>query len=376
MKTVYRQVQANLIGILPSTPKGHKAKRMNTLCGLVTGLICKGKSALSVMSRGILKNIDSASKTAAAKRFVSNKWIDSKTYYLPFIHDLLAGIIHGLCPTTGIRTVIDGSQIGKNHAALMVSIVWRKRGIPICWLVKNGSKGHFSTQDHIDVLKEAYKILASLLLEMDKTTIPITLLGDGEFDSTEIQDFCKDSSWNYVLRTASNTVLYKDDELFHARDIYPDETHTTFCITDVLFTRKKYGRVNFLSYYNRHKYKAPIVLLSNLDCANAIMEHYDRRFSIECFFRDIKSSSFNVHKTRLKHKDEIHNLLIIACLAFILMVKIARKYDEAKFRKKVQRVRNDQKVLSFFTFAYRLIAFFVENHIQFSFDSQISKNSC
>ncbi len=41
MKTVYRQVRRNLIGILPSTPKGHKAKRVNTLCCLVTGLITK-----------------------------------------------------------------------------------------------------------------------------------------------------------------------------------------------------------------------------------------------------------------------------------------------------------------------------------------------
>ena len=35
----------------------------------------------------------------------------------------------GIYPVRSI--VIDGSQMGKNNAALMISIVWQNRGIPI-----------------------------------------------------------------------------------------------------------------------------------------------------------------------------------------------------------------------------------------------------
>jgi len=50
----------------------------------------------------------------------------------------------------------------------------------------------------------------------------------------------------------------------------------------------------------------------------------------------------------LKQACEVSNLIIIAALAFILLTVLAIQYDKPKWRKKVQRVRKDRKVLSFF----------------------------
>jgi len=73
---------------------------------------------------------------------------------------------------TGITIVIDGSQVGKDNAALLISLVWNGRGIPICWIVKSGGKGHFKVEDHIKVLEQAIKILHSIF--PPKTTITLT----------------------------------------------------------------------------------------------------------------------------------------------------------------------------------------------------------
>ena len=88
--------------------------------------------------------------------------------------------------------MIDGSQMGKNNAALMISIVWQNRGIPICWFVKKGSKGHFKEEEHVQVLQEAYNVLSPILPEK----MPVVLLGDGEFDGIALQKFCLSSSWD------------------------------------------------------------------------------------------------------------------------------------------------------------------------------------
>jgi len=81
-----------------------------------------------------------------------------------------------------------------------------------------------------------------------------------------------------------------------------------------------------------------------------------------------------LHKTRLKKPEEIHNLIIIAALAFIILTILAIRYDSEDWRKKVQRIRKDRKVLSFFTFAFKLIHYFLDNDIAFIFSFQFSKN--
>jgi len=68
-------------------------------------------------------------------------------------------------------------------------------------------------------------------------------------------------------------------------------------------------------------------------------------------------------------------LLLVAALAFLLLTVMAIQYDQPQWRKKVQRVPKDRKVLSFFTFACRLFDHFIDHDIDFGFSFQFSKNS-
>lgn len=370
MKKVFRAIQSRLYNLSEGTPKGHAAKRLNTLSGLVSGMIHKGSSHLVDIGSGIPQNIDANSKTQAAKRFLDNKWTDISVHFLPFLHAFLTGVLMFTQLNNGIVLVIDGSQVGKDNAVLMISLVWRNRGIPIVWLVKEGGKGHFKTADHLQVIREAIKILKTII----PLDIPVTLLGDGEFDSTDIQELCLAKNWNYVLRTACNTVLYKEDEVFPARNISPDEGHNSMFIPQVEFTNARFKYVNFVCWHNDKRHQEPIFLVSNLLCAGEIIEFYDLRYSIECLFKDMKSTAFNIHKTRLKKPQEVKHLVMIAALAFILLTVLAIQYDSIKWRKKVQRYRNDRKVLSFFTFAKRLLEHFIQYRVRFKFSFRFSKN--
>jgi len=372
MKKVFQQIQTRLVNISLVKPEGNALKRINTLSGLVSGMIRKGSSHLPDIGSGLPQNINADSKTVAAKRFVENKWTDYDLHFLPFLAAFIRGVI--ACTSyldQGIVLVIDGSQIGKDNAALMISLYWGGRGIPICWIVKNGGKGHFKVEDHIKVLEKAVEIIKSIF----PPDTHVSLLGDGEFDAIEIQKICLANGWNYALRTACNTLFYKEEECFHARAVSPAAKHDIYFIPQVEFTQKRFRYVNFVCWHNEEKHEDPIYLVSNLLCPRTIIELYDCRYSIECLFKDMKSTSFNLHKTRLKKHKEISNLIIIAALAFVLLTVLAIQYDEPYWRKKVQRVRNDRKVLSFFTFAYKLIDHFTDYDICFNFSFQFSKNS-
>ena len=177
-----------------------------------------------------------------------------------------------------------------------------------------------------------------------------------------------------MLRTACNTVLFENGDRFKARDIEPtDHQHCTF-IQDVEFTNERFKSVNFLCWHHTQRHEEPIFLISNLTEAGDIMHFYDKRYAIECLFKDMKTASFNLHKTRLKKPDEVATLILIAALAFILIISLGMQFNELKWRKKVQRVRCGRKVLSFFSFSYLLIHYLLENDIYFKFSLQISKN--
>lgn len=370
MKSLYSKINRVLLSTFEQPPQGHALKRIQTLSGLIAGMIKKGDSHMPAIGSGLCKDIDANSKTIAATRFIDSKWVDYETHYLPFLTSFLMGMIQTYFSKLGeIILAIDGSQMGKDNAALMVSIVWRRRAIPICWFVKQGSKGHFTEQNHVRLLEQTL----SLLLPLVPKGIRLTLLGDGEFDGTNLQECCLENGVNYALRTACNSVFYKEGERFQSKQISPENGHDCVFINKLEFTEKRFCYVNFVCWHNTKKYLDPIFLVSNLDEPGDIIEYYDLRYSIECLFKDIKSSSFNIHKTRLKKPHRVFNLLLVACLAFLLLAALAFRYDQKEYRKKVHRVRADQKVCSFFTFALLLLEHFLENETPFKFNFQFSK---
>ena len=370
MKNIFSQIHSKLLSIHENQPEGHAYKRIKLLSGLVMGMISKGNSSLPDIGSGLPQDIYANSKTDAAKRFLSNKWTDYETHFLPFLLPFLRSIIFLIPFHQGIRLVIDGSDVGKHNATLMVSIVWKNRGIPICWYVKKGNKGHFKEQDHVAILQQAHQVLAPLLPQ----GIAVTVLGDGEFDGIGIQKFCNQSNWAYVLRTACNTVLYENNQEFRARDVQAISSQGVFFIPQVEFTKKRFKYVNFICWHDTKKHEEPIFLVSNLEEVGDIIDYYDQRYSIECLFKDLKSSSFNLHKTRLQSTYDVTNLIIIAALAFITLVALALHNDTQEMRKKVQRVRPDRKVLSFFTFAYKLVDYLIKYDRPLHFSFQFSKN--
>ena len=126
---------------------------------------------------------------------LENKYTDYKVHYLPYLPALLASFNQGeafLTKKQDLKLVIDGSQMGSKFVVLMLSVVVGKRAIPIFWVVKKGKNrnaeaGYFPSEMHVDVVRSSVENLRSFL----NSRSTITLLGDGEFDSVELQKCCQ-----------------------------------------------------------------------------------------------------------------------------------------------------------------------------------------
>ena len=110
--------------------------------------------------------------------------------YMPFVRQILE-----VLASHGLVLVMDGSQAGGSCMVLMVGVLYKKRALPIAWLVYKGKKGHTTAQRHIQVL------------EKDLTLLPagceVVLLGDADYDTTEMIIWVQENTnWSYILRTS------------------------------------------------------------------------------------------------------------------------------------------------------------------------------
>ena len=206
--------------------------RVLTLTKILYAIIKSGQSSLSRMGEELLSPTDVESRVKQAKRWLDSKYSDYDSFFLPHIQPLL----QGLTDSKPLLVAIDGSEIGKDCMALMVSVVWGKRSLPICWLVRKGKKGHMSSELHVEVVRQLSTILP--------TDSEVVLLGDGEFDSTQLQAFCEGQGWKYVLRTAkTNTIVSASGESFAIGELYPMPEHNYWFVEHVHFTKERYGPI-------------------------------------------------------------------------------------------------------------------------------------
>ncbi|MFK7978715.1 MAG: transposase [Saprospiraceae bacterium] len=404
-KRLYNKVFKKLLKffkqLLGRKIKGHFLSRIRTLTACITGMIRNKSSHLSDLGKGLLRLITAHSRMKTAKKFVYNTAVNYETYYLPYVKALIELLIPILPNKDTIELVIDGSQMGKYHAILMVSLVFGKRSIPIGWLVKKGAKGHFSKANHVALIEQVQRDIAEVLPN-DRTII---LLGDGEFGSIDLQQCCLAANWSYVFRTAFNTRLYKDGEEFQPKEIgvcqledyaliacdivppledlfpqtaeweipqdlqfVPNQDHVF--VGQVEFSKQRFGEVQFVLWHDPNQQKA-VPLVSNLTDARLIIQAYDRRWAVECLFKDLKSTSFKLDKTRLADAAAISNLVMIAAFAFTLLFKIGKTYQQHPIRAYIHQLRPDRVVYSTFNFALHLVGFLVEYDIDFCFDQVV-----
>ena len=371
-KNVFTEVKKSLCDLSPLPVQGHALKRIITLSSLISGMIEKGKSHLSKIGSGLPQNINSLSKEIHTKRFLENKYTDYKIHYLPYLACIMASFSKNNAFSTGnknLKLVIDGSQTGSKFVTLMLSVVVGKRAIPIFWVVKKGKKGHFPTDMHLDVVRQSIEMLRSFL-SPDTT---FTLLGDGEFDSVELQKCCREELHiDYVLRTACDSLMYENGDEFQPKNIKLDNETTTLFIPSIEFSKKKFENVHFLCWFDQKIYDDPLFLISTLDNAPDIIDAYRQRFSIETMFKDFKSRGFNLDKNRLQKEHSIKNLIMVAALAFCFLMNFGIENKDNPLKIKVQRI--DKKVNSIFSYAILLLQYLIKEDLELNFCPNLNKN--
>ena len=299
----YRTIKRALAQVLHTRADSHAEQHLNTLTLLICGIVgAQHVQFDKLASHAPIRGRKNESLITRYRRFVKHKDISADALWLPFARPLLAGLAH--LPLT---ILLDGTTAGRGCVVLMASLVYRGCAIPLLWTVLKGKKGHLPEEQHCALIRRL-----QALIPPDAT---VTLLGDGEFDGTELQTTIRARNWQYVCRTATNILIYAAERVFTVGDL-PLARGEAVYMVDVRMTAKQYGPILLLGVWDA-KQQEPLYLITSLADANDAFERYRLRFRIECMFANHKSRGFRLDKSHLTAPERLARLVIASSLAYV-----------------------------------------------------------
>lgn len=343
----YRAIKRAIMQFYRPRPTGQREQHLNTLVALICGLAGGKHAHLSTIADHAPSN--GAKQESIIDRF--RRWLkhDRQTIdgsFLPIAKEVLMRLA-----SQPIQVVMDGSVVGRGCIALMVSVVYHGRALPLCWVVVRGAKGHFPESVHQELLSQVQAIMPE--------GASVTFLGDGEFDGTALQAELRRASWQYVCRTASTILISACGVSFHTGDLGPPRAELV-AVTPAWMTAEQYGPISILAIWEQ-AYKEPIYLVTNLADLDLALQLYKKRPHIETFFSDLKSRGFHIDKSHLSDPKRLSRLLIGSCLAYLWLVYLGVCAVQSDWMQRLHR--QDRCDLSLFRLGLRLLARCLKDHI-------------
>ena len=299
----YRTIKRSLAQVLHTRPNSHAEQHLTTLTLLICGIVASQHVQFDKLaSHAPIRARKNESLITRYRRFVKHKHISADTLWLPFARPLLQGLAQ-----TPLTIVLDGTTAGRGCVVLMASVVYRGRAIPLLWCVVKGKKGHLPETVHCALVRRLQQLIPS--------DASVTLLGDGEFDGTDLQATLRSTNWQYVCRTASSILIHAGARVFSVGDL-PLARGEAVYMSDVRMTAKQYGPVLLLAVWEA-KHKQPLYLITSLADPQEAYQRYRLRFRIECMFANHKSRGFRIDKSHLADVERLGRLMIATSLAYV-----------------------------------------------------------
>jgi hypothetical protein len=280
-----------------------------TLAMLITGLLRGRSGQLRKIANAVQYPGKKESLIDRFRRFVRNPHVEVAVEYTPFAHRIITAIGPG-----PVVLMIDSTKMGGRCLCLMVSVYYKDRALPLAWVTYKGRKGHSAQTVQLDLFK---RVKALLPAEM-----PVVVLGDGEFDGSEVIDwFRQNHAWRYVCRTDKTNRIFYEEEWQRLDELPLTPGEETF-LTEVRFTQShNIGPVNILAVWHQER-EEHWFFVTNCPTAAEAKDFYTLRFTIETLFSDLKSRGFNLDDTRLWEPDRLNRLMLAATIAYFLMVTL------------------------------------------------------
>jgi hypothetical protein len=340
----HRAIKETIMQLFSPRPTGHQEKRINTLVALICGIVGSGHVQLpKIAEHAPGFGAKTESLIQRFRNWVQNDAVSWDVCFLPCAQALLAGLAG-----RAIVLAIDGSTVGRGCVTLMISVIYEGRALPLAWMVVAGKKGHVPETAHLALLEQVQAIMPA--------GATVIVVGDGEFDGVDFQAAIDQYGWQYVCRTAMNTLVQVEDAQIAVRDVLITQD-SFYGVPNASVTAKQYGPVQIILVWDADQ-ADPLPLVTNLELVEEALAWYRLRAHIETFFSDQKSRGFRLDKSHMSNPARIARLMIAACLAYIWIIYLGVFAKRDGWVAIIHRA--DRCDLSLFQLGGRLLTYFLK----------------
>ncbi|MDJ0599256.1 MAG: IS4 family transposase [Crocosphaera sp.] len=245
-------------------------------------------------------------------------------------------------PGSRLTLVLDRTQ-WKDKNVFMISVVWRKRSLPIYWVLLE-KKGSSNVKEQIALIRPVLRLFSHYEL---------VILGDREFHGVELSYWLKKRNRTaknpiyfafrerkdvYIRRSKKNQKRFQDLNLTPGVKVFEKNIFVT--------KQKGFGRFNVLAYqkrkYKNHSEEEPWFIITNLDDANEVIKYYKMRGGIEAMFRDYKTGGYNLEGSKA-NTTRLTNLILLIAIAYTASALKGKSIKNKGYQKYISRLTEPKR---------------------------------
>jgi Transposase DDE domain len=266
------------------------------------------------------RNCQARSQMERISYFMNNPAISDEVLYVPVIKQFLE-------EWTGkeLILVMDTSMLWDTYCLIEVCVAWGGRSITLAQTVIKHGSSTVGFDQYLPVLEAA------------KARLPIdsqpTLLADRGFEHGELMRWLTTQEWNWGIRVKSNLqITFANGKTQSLKELFPPKEQV------YLFPSVKVlGDVECnLGTANCRGVKEPWAVLTNTPLSLQTFQLYGKRFGgIEPRFKDYKSGTFEILRSKIRDAQALSNLLMMIEIAEILAIRLGLIMIETRQRSKL-----------------------------------------
>jgi transposase len=210
-------------------------------------------------------------------------------------------------PRANIQINVDYTTINRNFLILSASVnIAEGKSVLLYFSMRNYPDGE-KKMDQKKMEQAFFKELRHLLPQ--KYTY--TIVGDRGFGNKRIIEICEKCGFDYVFRMNDNLWLKTKEGKVQKLQEYQGEN--SFFRAKIVRWKKE---VNFAV---KTKNNTTWYIATNVENPE-VSGMYEDRFKIEKLFQDLKSSGFDIEKSKIRKYDRVKRIFYLSSLCHVLMV--------------------------------------------------------
>jgi hypothetical protein len=306
-----REIQASFEDVMPLTPA-----QSGRLVQVSVALIEANDIALSNLARILPHDTLQASRCQFIQRLLSAPFMSQSHLYKPMLQHALqkyrADVWH---------VIIDRTHLPNQDKDLtVISLHYNGRAIPLYW--QKVPIGGATAAVYCDMIQEVKSRLPA--------SQSVIFHGDSEFGTARVIRQLKRLGWDFILAIEGKNHLYdpKTDTSQAFQD-YDVPKNGTLHIPDMMCFKTHQIAVNAFAFYQPHhssgkKQRDYRYLVTSLPLDRTTKRFGRRRWGIEPFFEDYKSSGWNIEESLMTSPERFCGLLVLLAICYLWLVTTGR----------------------------------------------------